>query len=287
MIRIYRTRIGAARCYFPSRTVAQNGPIVVSTTVQQLSAFKPYESQILSAVRNWAGERLTSYNLGSVADGDIQQFNGQFKSFWNKTPANYDKKGTNPKYKRSDSSECDFYFRPVDEDIGSIDELLRGAVDQMHLKTAEPAGAVSGRWCFCEITESPKHLYMKLYQLERAVYFLTRNNPKFDIAGCVILINGAEDEAERAMQSFSMPVDCELRRANIPLYIGWVPVRNVYRALSNIEADVAALKTDVAALKTDVAALKTDVAALKTDVAALKTDVAALKTDVAALKTDM
>ena len=270
MIRFYRTRIGAGRCYFSSRTVAQKGPTVVSTTVQKLSAFKPYESQILSAVRNWTGDRLTSYNLLNVAAGDIQQFNGRFKSFWNKIPPNFDRKGTNPKYKASDSFECDFYFRPVDEGIGSMDELLRGAVDQLHLKTADPAGAVSGRWCFCEITESPKHIYMKLYQLERAVYFLTRSNPKFDIAGCVILINGREDEAERAMQLFSMPPDCELRRTNIPLYIGWVPVRNVYRALSNIEADVTGLKTDVAKLKTDVAELKADVAELKTDMSEVK-----------------
>ena len=47
------------------------------------------------------------------------------------------------------------------------------------------------------------------------------------------------------------------RIAKYPVYVGWVPTRNIY-------ASVAALQTDVAALKTDVAALKTDVVALDT-----------------------
>ena len=40
------------------------------------------------------------------------------------------------------------------------------------------------------------------------------------------------------------------RIAKYPVYVGWVPTRNIY-------ASVAALQTDVAALKTDVVALDT------------------------------
>ena len=252
-------------------------------TVHKLTVNKPYESQILASVKNWKGERLASYNLTANAESDIVQFNCQFKQFWKDIPDGVQKL-SKKEYKRSDDFECDFYFKPDDDDIGSINELLRGGVEQLHLKFGEPVSNVSGRWCFCEITESPDHIYKKLFQLERAVYFLTRANPHFEISGCVILINGSEEAATAAIESFSVPKDCDIVRKQIPVYIGWVPTRNVYLSISNMESNQAALKTDVAALKSDVAALKTDVAALKTDVAELKTDVAELKTDMAELK---
>ncbi|GIV84789.1 MAG: hypothetical protein KatS3mg052_1796 [Candidatus Roseilinea sp.] len=66
--------------------------------------------------------------------------------------------------------------------------------------------------------------------------------------------------------------------------------KRLYRVQQDVEvlkADVAELKTDVTVLKTDVAELKTDVTVLKADVAELKTDVTVLKADVAELKTDV
>jgi cell division protein FtsB len=56
--------------------------------------------------------------------------------------------------------------------------------------------------------------------------------------------------------------------------------------VSVLKADVDVLKTDVSVLKADVGVLKADVDVLKTDVGVLKTDVGLLKTDVAALKGD-
>ena len=53
-----------------------------------------------------------------------------------------------------------------------------------------------------------------------------------------------------------------------------------------LKADVSVLKADVDVLKTDVSVLKADVGVLKADVDVLKTDVDVLKTDVAALKGD-
>ena len=53
-----------------------------------------------------------------------------------------------------------------------------------------------------------------------------------------------------------------------------------------LEADVGVLKADVSVLKADVDVLKTDVSVLKADVDVLKADVGVLKTDVAALKGD-
>jgi hypothetical protein len=96
-----------------------------------------------------------------------------------------------------------------DDDIGSIiNELLRGGVEQLHLKFGEPVSNVSGRWYFCEITESPDDINRKLFRLERAVYILTRANPYFEISGCVILINGSEEAATVAIESFFDDQDC-------------------------------------------------------------------------------
>ncbi|MCS7057034.1 MAG: hypothetical protein NZM18_12775 [Thermoflexales bacterium] len=64
-------------------------------------------------------------------------------------------------------------------------------------------------------------------------------------------------------------------------------VEEMNKRLYRVEQDVEVLKADVAELKADVAVLKADVAELKADVAMLKADVDALKSDVTTLKTDV
>ena len=61
--------------------------------------------------------------------------------------------------------------------------------------------------------------------------------------------------AESAIRGIK--ISDESRIAKYPVYVGWVPTRNIY-------ASVAALQTSVAALQTSVAALQTSVAGLQT-----------------------
>ena len=63
-------------------------------------------------------------------------------------------------------------------------------------------------------------------------------------------------------------------------------IAEMNQRLYRLEQKVEALEADVGVLKADVSVLKADVDVLKTDVGVLKTDVGLLKTDVAALKGD-
>ena len=63
-------------------------------------------------------------------------------------------------------------------------------------------------------------------------------------------------------------------------------IAEMNQRLYRLEQKVEALEADVGVLKADVSVLKADVDVLKTDVDVLKADVGVLKTDVAALKGD-
>jgi hypothetical protein len=223
-----------------------------------------YESQILASLSDWTGDRIHSYSLTGVAESKINEFN-LFKYSFQKEPVNkfFVKKESGP-HKNTDTFECDFYFRESKEQIVSAQQLFGGSTETLHQKAGDDGMNIVGKWILTEISLNAQHARQKLYQLERASYFLSLLDPTIQIGAAVILLNGPEVDAERANELFSMPTNSYLTKFNIPVFIGWVPTMNIYKVLNRVETDVAGLKTDVAGLKTDVAGLKTDMFEVKT-----------------------
>ena len=246
------------------------------TILSDLCPANYYESQILSALKNWKGKRLTSYLLPSIDYTTLSEMRKEFNQ------VNDDEKQLfSPiKIKNFDvgaSVECDLYFNPscdLETDI-DISSFLSGAViDLKNLSDRSQTGSMNRAWVFVEVSQGPKFLLQKLWQLERAVHILTRLDPKFSPSNLVVLLNGDETEAKLAMANICIPENARIRQ--YPLFVGWTPTRNIFKMLGTLQSEVSAMKIGQDNLKIGQDNLKSGLDKLESD---MKSGLDKLETD--------
>jgi hypothetical protein len=237
-------------------------------SIGEIRTCNQYEAQIFSTLSRWSGKRLESYKIpDSVKLAELHDFS---KVFFKKESTSKSQAKKVTKFDLDSTFSCDLYinFDSPSSPVGRTKDFLAGAVTKLHKKTEiSEEDDLVGKWIFIEITQGPKFLLQKLWQLERAVRVLPSMGD-YRPASLVVLMNGDESEAADAIDLISIPQDAEILK--YPLFIGWTPTRNIFTVVSNLSADVSSLKTDVSLLKTDVASLKTDVASLKNDMKEVK-----------------
>jgi len=203
------------------------------------------------------------------------------------------KQGEKAVYNSKTCFECDLYFQPAGH-IVSTEHLLSGAISELRNKTAVKEDVLFDKepWVFIEITASPNLLPAKLWQLERAMRLIPVIDPSIVPASVVVLLNGDKEEAEMAMDRIIIPEDYLIQTR--PVYIGWVPTRNIFNAINIVSKEVLGIQEDINAMKTNIAGMKTDIADMKTDIADMKitfsgieNEFSDMKTDIADMKTDI
>eukprot|EP01036_Dinobryon_divergens_P034163 gene34163-44136_t len=226
------------------------------SVLSDLSPANYYESQILSALKNWKGERLSSYLLPREGDYiNLYQMRDEFneeqtaKSFFSPIKSKQLVVGA--------SVECDLYFKPdLDSDTDfDISSFLSGAVLDLHkISDKVECESMDGKWVYVEISQGPQFLLQKLWQLERAVRILPPLDVKFNPSYLVVLLNGDEKEARFAIENIRVPAQAKILQ--YPLFIGWTPTRNIFKLLGNLQTGQEQLEKGQEQLETELGDIK-------------------------------
>lgn len=231
-------------------------------TINQLSPSNYYEAQVLSQLQSWKGLRLTHYRYPKDCPFNLSDMRNNFS---NKIRHNYFKEISNKAtHDESARFEADLYFQPCpdNQDIISTHNLLSASVSKIHKISGIDEGIMTNKWIFIELTQGPQFIVQKLWQLERALLLIPLNDKNISVGSVVILVNGEESEFATAMSHLQpLPVDSKLSR--LPVYIGWVPTRNIFSTLSKLTDTMATFSTSFNKLEGDVDAMKGDVDAMK------------------------
>jgi hypothetical protein len=207
--------------------------------------------QILANFKEWKGRRIVSYKFPEGVnyeklEEDRDHFINQHSFFVPLKKKLFDKNA---------QMECDMYFKVASSSDGKTADFLSGAVIDIHDKTGIAEGtSLNDRWVFIEITQGPQFLVHKLWQLERAVQLLPQVSMDFEPLSLVVLLNGEEQDARKAIDLIKIPEGAKI--AKYPLFIGWTPTRNIFKSFQNLENNVAILQSDVASLKSDMGDVK-------------------------------
>ena len=143
-------------------------------------------------------------------------------------------------YDKSTLFETDFYFNSA-EYVDDCRALFRGSVSHLHKKTTHTELALQDKWVFVELTESPYLLPQKLFQLERAVRLLPLIDNQYRPEALCVLMNGDKNIADMALDLIRIPKNAEINK--YPLYIGWVPSRNIFTLFNNLESKMESMET--------------------------------------------
>jgi len=223
-----------------------------------------YESQVLASMGTITkGTRITNYycctdepDLLKNILRDLRASVSDYASSLNY----FEKLQKNLTLDRTQDFECDLYVNIAGDDNGSgekmtVSHLLRSATSEIvPLNDYSPDNVdCTSKWLLVEISESPKLLAHKIFQLERAINLLPDAVDCFraaDIGACVVLLNGPREEAMKAIGYIQDLT--KLKVSKYPLFVGWVPCRNFYAKMDEMSSDVSKLKADMSNMKTEM-----------------------------------
>jgi hypothetical protein len=196
-----------------------------------------YESMVLSSLKEWQGKRIEKYfYVPHLHNEEVTKLT-QLHQQWYTSPSSafYKQKDKTFSGNYNDKSEfeVDLYFKSSNEDICDCSMFLQGCVSELHAKTLHQEKSLHNKWVFVEMTAGPKLLMQKLFQLERSVRLLPLIDKQYEPAALCVLMNGPQDLFKQALDLVNIPQDAKINQ--YPLYIGWVPTRNVYSTMKNFE----------------------------------------------------
>jgi hypothetical protein len=154
---------------------------------------------------------------------------------------------------RNANFECDLYFKVDELELQSTKELVSGAVSSFTALTHIAEDNLEKKWFFIEM-KGPHLLINKLWQLECAVRLLPQIDQSIVPGSIVVLMNGDEKEANHAINILKIPGHFKI--LEYPVFVGWVPTRNIFNTLNHMMSDISELKSDISALKSDMNELK-------------------------------
>lgn len=231
---------GKAKTLLFSNSKCSAFEIEEGVTVNDLLPSNYYESQILSTITGWKGQRLVKYNFPAhncTHEEWATTINQWSRTFSNSTYLRQIKPKVG-EYDESSSFECDLYIKAS---IPSTRSLLAGSVLDLRKITDIHEGDIDGKWIFVETTQEPEYLLEKLAQLERSLYLLPRWDVAYshgldNVGSAIVLVNGDKKEFDKAMKLFRIPDGSMLSK--LPVYVGWVPTRNIFSSFVGLEANV-------------------------------------------------
>ena len=232
-------------------------PVIYTTSSAELTDTRIrnlYEYQVLASLgKTEKTRRLERYYCVTDSTPNLlKDLNKNLRASINPEYLKYfDRISSAPNLMVNQDFECDLYLKSFWDDGASYKSVLSflgGATQEIFQLGKEEVEDtnMNAKWVLIEMSESPELLAHKLYQLERALSLLPGTTPEFNITevgALVILLNGRLAEAKRAISyidNFTL-----LKIFKFPVYIGWVPTRNIYAALGNLENKVEALGTEM------------------------------------------
>lgn len=251
-------------CFRHASSHQLNPKVTHEVTISNLSPHNMYESIILSTLSDRKGSRIEKFSyVPALHDAELLNlqtlqklwYPENLKSFFKSRDKSFD-----GKYNEDTTFEVDLYFKSW-EDIANCREFFQGCVLDLHRKTNVLETSLANKWIFVEITSSPHLLLQKLFQLERAVRLLPKIDNQYRPEALCVLLNGPEDVAKQAINLVTIPNDALIN--SFPLYIGWVPTRNIYKSVIDLErkfdSKIGALDSKIGALDSKIDSLERSV----------------------------
>ena len=207
-----------------------------------------YESQVIASLGPIErGLRILKYYCSTNATPNLlREINSEIKANLSTEATTYFSKirSTAPVLMVNQEFECDLYVKLSSNNdntggptTSALQFLGRITEKVFPLGGRELCDAdITSKWVLIEISESPAHLAHKLYQLERAIRLLPDSVSAFklvDVGALVVLLNGKLEEAEKAVAYFKSMTNLKL--LEYPVYVAWVPSRNIYAMIGNVE----------------------------------------------------
>ena len=211
-------------------------------------------------IRNWYESQVIA-SLGPIERGLVilkyycstnstptllQEINSEIKASLSDEAKKYFSKirSTAPVLIANQEFECDLYVKlssnndKTAEPTISALKFLGGITEQVFpLGGRELCDAdITSKWVLIEISQSPMYLAHKLYQLERAIRLLPDSVSDFkleDVGALVIISSGKLEETVKAV-SYLKNLN-NLKILEYPAYVAWVPSRNIYEMIGNID----------------------------------------------------
>ena len=243
--------------------------------IADLNVRNPYESQILSTLTHFAGGlRIVRYPFvaARVESFTDDFYKNIFLTSFDSAPNKFKKKldNTMKKHESGDNFECDLYIQLLrgDEDV-SVSQFLQLSTQIVYsLNDFDPNKVnIAGKWVLLEISESAQHLPHKLYQIERALHFLPRAASDFskeEVGAVIVLLNGKQEDADLAISYVKLNSD--LLISNVPVFVGWVPFRNLFVTISDMQGQVEKMGAQLTELTTEVGQMDSRLTELTADV---------------------
>ena len=138
----------------------------------------------------------------------------------------------------------------------TLGDILRNVVDLAYCVLPQrnwkwQHTLVANKWVFAEITECPRKLLDKSWQLERSFRLLNLDN----VAAVILLVNGDESEFQENAKALSKRVEDikdMLSIRNTVFVVGYTPFRSVYSEIANLKDEMASLKGEMAVVNRKV-----------------------------------
>jgi hypothetical protein len=247
----------------PVHRESYDAKINSSADVVDLRIRNIYESQVLATMGTIeGGRRIMKYYCPRGVESSLgRTINAAIVENMEKaaiTSKYFDKIHSRaPTFELNQEIECDLYVQlPFDTGASTVSELLKlSTVDIFSLNGHDAREvSLSGKWVLLEISDSPHHLAHKLFQLERALHLLPTAVNDFlaaDVGALVVLLNGDREEAVRAV-NFVKKDFANMEMAKYPVFVGWVPYRNMFTRIGQLDDDIQGLNETVHALKNSV-----------------------------------
>jgi hypothetical protein len=154
--------------------------------------------------------------------------------------------------------------------LSEIFSPVQSAENIFTLNTEQPTWSEinvdPGEFIAFEFTEKVGYIPRKLYQIERMLHLQETCITGMQVPKAVgLVVNGQHrdfQESVRCIDKSRWSSDEEPKIFSLPVFVIYMPYRNVYSEVSDLKADVSALTTAVTALTTNVSALTTNMSAL-------------------------
>ena len=214
---------------YASRVIMSEVEIVAVSCFRQLTSSNYNESQIFAGMTAEGGKRLMNYRI--VAEiVDLSTIYTSFINCFDNSGEFFASHKSSKKYNKSDEFQSDLFVQ-FDE-CTDVSTCLSQAVEwTKNINSGKSSESIhEGSWFMVEISESANHLRNKLWQLERALTILP---PEITtkVACVAVLINGDEQIANAAINRVKK---LQGRLSQLPVYVGWVPTRNIFAHISSI-----------------------------------------------------
>jgi len=125
-------------------------------------------------------------------------------------------------------------IKPDDDTLSGSSFLVNAVEDVVNFTSVSEELYPDRKWFFVEISQGPKFMLQKIWQIERAVRILTRIDPSYAPKAVAILFNGSKDDYNLAINKLDLPDTLLIKK--YPLYIGWVHTRNIFNSFSELKS---------------------------------------------------